>query len=300
MNVYILDNSDRPIDPELRTIVADLDAEIVAGKLPERHEEILEEVPDAAEGAVVFLPSDWTDLNCVKATQELVRNDWPVEVILVGSPPDPARLAAAFNEGVSAFLETPLEPERVRRHLNRAMNRCEKKKRQRAEAKKVEELLDDDDEGNDKRRLIRDAAIGRAFLDVVNQRGPLLEGAPGVLVVSSSSAQLKALTACLSQANIKIESVGTADEALRKLKENAYAVVISDQVLADGTAADLSRKMRKQCDEIPALIVWTSSSDKIRELRGPENFIDSVVLKPGPDAGVETILLEVVANLYRQ
>ncbi len=50
---------------------------------------------------------------------------------------------------------------------------------------------------------------------------------------------------------------------------------------------------------MPHIIVWSSSPDKAADLLEPDNHIDELLLKPGPEAGTESILPSIISVIYR-
>ena len=213
--------------------------------------------------------------------------------------PEVSNLIVAFNEGLSAYLEAPVTEERLHLIISRIQSRFEDKISQRSTAQRVSALSSQSISSNTSRSMItRNQYLGRAFIDFVNQSGPLFESEVEVLLVSSSSVQQKQLEVTLKTIGITTTKTGSIEETI-KIAEKKFSVVISDGFLPDGDAITLANHLRKICKSMPHLIVWSSSPDKAASFLDPENHIDELLLKPGPEIGSESILPSIISVLYR-
>jgi DNA-binding response OmpR family regulator len=142
--------------------------------------------------------------------------------------------------------------------------------------------------------------LAAAFVDAFYREGPFAERKIRVLSVSPSSAQQQLLQGYLNKLDIAVDRAGSIEEAVSALSAEKYQAVIASNVLPDGDAPLLSKRMRgvlKQ--DVPRLVVWTSNPENIFGLRDPEHKIDDVVLKPSADAGVESLLLSIIIGVYQ-
>ena len=259
---------------------------------------------EAEEGpAIVFLPAVWKDLFSVKLTQRLRSLPGVFEVVMYGKPPRLAELCVAFNEGLAYFLDGTAAPDMARQALSRAARNVAR----RLDERRIKLALEAEsaEEGELEQTLLeqqaRDQLIAKAFMDCCAHRGPFVERTARVLVVSTSTAQLKRLEAYLKPLGVEIVHAASAAAALGQVRNGSFAVVVSDNVLPDGAATELAAKIKAAVSgAVPAFIVWTSSRENKKLLLDPKYFVDAVALKPEGSAGMDSLLLELVAGVYRQ
>lgn len=299
MNIYLLDNDSHSLDGGLETALEQMGPTVEHVLLPSSHEDI-SSLMESKGGGVVFLPPIWVDLLCVKAVQEIQRLSKPFETIIYGPEPNPSDLIVAFNEGLSAYLKSPLDHEALKCILSRTTAHYNEKLEQERKAKLLEHCPTQTfPVTSHQERLVRDRLLAKALIDCRHRQGPMFEDAIRVLLVSSSSAQQKRLESYLKMADIKVKGVGSMEEAAQTAQTARYDAVVSDSVLPDGDAATLVNRIRHSVtSEIPRFIVWTASPEKATELLDPENHVDDVVLKPGRDAGMDSILLSIIMGVY--
>ncbi len=299
MNIYLLDNAEHCLDGGLESALKQAGSNVEHVSLPSSHEDIVP-LMEAKGAGIVFLPPMWVDLFSVKAVQEIQSLSVPFETVIYGPEPSPTELIVAFNEGLSAYLRTPLDDDELKRVLSRTTARYKEKLQQDQEAKLSENNgSQPPPESSYQQRVVRDRLLARALVDSRHRQGPMFEDTVSVLLVSSSNAQQRQLEAYLKKADIAVKSVGNTEEAAEAAQTARFDAIVSDSVLPDGDAATLINRMRNcLTSEIPRFIVWTSSPEKATELEEPENHIDEVVLKPSPDAGMDSILLSVIMGVY--
>lgn len=301
MRVYLM-GSEGPAPEDVRAAATTAGHELRELPLPESPDELGQ--LEAEEGpAIVFLPAVWKDLFAVKLLQKLRAMPGIFEVVLCGKAPRPAELCVAFNEGLAYFLTTPATPDLLRQALSRAARNVAR----RLDARRVKLALEAEsvEEGELEQTLrdqqSRDTLIATALLDLCAHQGPFVERTAKVLVVSTSTAQLKRLEAYLKPLGVEIVHATSAAAALKQAKDGEFAVVVSDNVLPDGAATDLAAKIKAAVSgAVPTFIVWTSSRENMKTLLDPKYFIDAVALKPEGSAGMDSLLLELVAGIYHQ
>jgi AmiR/NasT family two-component response regulator len=76
---------------------------------------------------MVMFPAIWEDLFCVKIIREISPMPTPFEMVMVDEKPDISNLIIAFNEGLSAYLETPFTKEKLQLTISRIRSRFEDK-----------------------------------------------------------------------------------------------------------------------------------------------------------------------------
>ncbi len=300
MHTYILEDARHTLVRDLARLDLQAGGPTTSLALPARHDDLPALFLDREDG-IVWLPALWEDLQGVKLVREFQRVPGLFEAILCGPAPDPAQLAAAFNEGLGGYLELPPHAATAAQLLARARQRLETRQEVRRALKRLAELeVHPRAAASAMDAGIRDRLLGRACMDLLQRKGPLLTDKIAVLLVSSSKAQCKMLAEFLKSAGFRVKVTGGLEEAAQELMGAPYQAVVSDNVLPDGTAAALAQRMRQVIKaNIPRFIVWTASPEKIAELANPQHHIDDVVLKPGPDAGREEILLAIILGLYQ-
>lgn len=300
MKLYLLENEAHPLDESLKKELASAGHTAEAIALPEDHEQLQALLEDHASGAV-FLPAAWDDLFCVKTIDEVDSHARPFETVLVGPPPPLSRLIVAFNHGLTAFLETPVDPETLRLTLKRVEGRW-KRSVETAELAATVELYRTGGSAHalSNENLMRDQLLGHALAQFASQEGPFFEGSVTILLASTSPSQQKQLASLLTRFGAQVTTVGTMNEAFEQLKDKAFTVVISDGVLPDGDALAFAARLRQEAKQsIPHFMVWSSSREKVPELLRPESLVNDVILKPGPDLGIESCLPAIVSAVYR-
>lgn len=299
MKIYLLQNDDHPLDKGLTAALEALSMEFKILTLPSDHGDITHVMSDL-QGGVVMLPGIWTDLFCVKVIEETALLSTPFETVIVAPEPDLSNLVVAFNEGLSGYLKLPVTEERLRQVISRARARFEKRLLQIEAERRFSDLAAQSIPFNrSKAMTVRNQYLGRAFIDFAKRRGPVFEGTIEILLVSSSPVQQKQLGELLKASGLSTTTSGNIEEAIQGLDEKDYRVVIADGVLPDGDATVLAGRVRKIAKKMPYMIVWSSSPEKAATLLRPENHIDEVLLKPGPDIGIESVLPSLIAAIYQ-
>jgi len=267
--------------------------------LSSNHEEI-NPLFNTLGGGIVFLPGVWKDLFCVKVVQEISLIPTSFETIIADTTPEVSNLVVAFNEGLSAYVETPVNEEMFRLTISRVRSRFEVRNSQFSTTGKLLRLPGQSVSIDSSRIVMAENQyLGRAFVDMAKQTGPLFENKVEVLLVSSSSVQQKQMESVLKSIGISTVKTGSLKGAIQVAEKKGFPVVISDNFLPDGDAIKLANGLRKVCKQVPHMIVWTSSPDKAATLLKPENHIDEVIIKPGPEVGIETILPSIISVIYR-
>ena len=299
MKIYLLQNKAHPLDKGLTAALESLSMEFKILTLPADHGDITHVMSDL-QGGVIMLPGIWTDLFCVKVIEETALLSTPFETVIVAPEPDLSNLVVAFNEGLSGYLKLPVTEERLRQVISRARARFEKRLLQIEAERRFSDLAAQSIPFNrSKAMTVRNQYLGKAFIDFAKRRGPVFEGTIEVLLVSSSSVQQKQLEELLKASGLSTTTSGNIEEAIQGLEEKDYRVVIADGILPDGDATVLAGRVRKIAKKMPYMIVWSSSPEKAETLLRPENHIDEVLLKPGPDIGIESVLPSLIAAIYQ-
>lgn len=304
MNIYLLENEDHPLPAGLDAILEKQGVLFERVAMPANHEDL---IPLFAEkpGGIVILPPWWEDLVAVKCVEELTNLDSPFTTIIAGVLPPVSVIALAFNEGLTAVLDVPEgsapDLQRVRKVLARARVRHTHK----AKASRSERLLagqgrEPAERGRRFELRVRDHYLGQAFLECIRRGGPLFDGAVKILLVSSSESQQRQMEKVLSGVGVAIDEARSMKDALDAAEANAYVVIVLDNVLPDGDAIEFATELRKRpLDKMPRLVVWSASPERIPELLRPDTGIDDAILKPDPNAGMESVLPTIIASVYQ-
>ena len=300
MKTYLMQNDDYPLDVSLLNTLDTLSIGFQSLALPADHNEV-GRLLDDLEGGTVFMPAVWKDLFGVKIVQEFSDAKTPFETVMVDATPEVSDLVVAFNEGLSAYLETPVDEEKLRIAISRTRSRFEKKISQLSNVRRLSDLASQSNPFNGSQAAsIRNRYLGKAFIDMAKGSGPLFDGEAAVLLVSSSSARKNRLGMQLKAIGISAVKTGNVEETIEAANKKEFAVVLSDSILPDGDAILLANRLRKTGKRMPPVIVWSSSPEKTADLLKPEHHIDEVILKAGPETGIESVLPSIIAIIYRK
>ncbi len=299
MDIYLLQNKDSLLDASLSKALESMSFIFTYVDLPKNHENL---IPcfGQTRGGLVFLPPLWTDLTNVKIIQELGLSKLPFVTIIAGPMPKMQDLIVAYNEGLTAFLEIPVENTTLRLMLGRATS-CFERLCEQIDIKEnfINLSALSIPHNRSKAMMLRNLWLGKAFVDMANRKGPFVDGSIEVLLVSSSSVQQNMLEKALKSIGVSVIKVGTLNDAIQKADNKAFQVVISDNVLPDGDAVMLTSHLQKTSSKMPYMIVWSSSPAKAVDLLKPENHIDEVIEKPAPESGIEAILPSIISVVYQ-
>lgn len=298
MKTYLMQNDDYPLDTSLIDALNSMSIGFEVLTLPTNHNDVAPLLNDP-EGGMAMFPGIWEDLFCVKIIREISLMP-TFEPVVVDVTPEISNLIVAFNEGLSAYLETPVTKEKLQLTISRIKSRFEDKISRLSTAQRLSDLASQSIPFNSSQATsIRNQYLGKAFIDIVNKTGPLFEGEVNVLLVSSSPVQQKQLEILLKTIGISATKTGSIEEAIQIAGRKEFTIVISDGILPDGDAVIFANRLRKISKRMPHIIVWSSSPEKASSFLKPENHIDEVLVKPGPDTGIESILPSIIAVIYR-
>lgn len=301
MNTYFIISGQHRPDPSLAAPLEACDITVEEVEIGKDAETVAALFKDRDPG-FIFLPPAWEDLLCVKVINNIETLRTPFETIIADRQPAIPNLVAAYNAGLSAFVELPLNADLFQQAIIRCRARLEKKlsilvagNRLRAyERDAVPNIFSS-------QILERDQLLSQAFMDLIQRKGPLLGNNVRLLLVLSSEAQRQRFGTFLRSIGLQIATANDMREALQSLdSDGPFAIVISDNILPDGDASGLVNAMRKTLkDKMPRFIVMTGSPDKASDLLRPESHIDDVILKPGPGHGIEMVLPAVISGIYQ-
>ncbi len=270
------------------------------------------EMPQDAEAAItlfkdrdpgiIFIPPVWDDLFCVKVINNLETLRTPFETVIADRQPSIPNMVAAYNAGLSAFVELPVNDDLFQQAILRCRARLEKKMSTLVASNRLRAY----EHGTvpnifSPQILERDHLLSKAFMDLIQRKGPLLANNVRLLLVLSSEAQQQRFGIFLRSIGLQVAAAKDMREALRAVENDGpFAIVISDNILPDGDAFGLVNAMRKNLkDKMPRFIVITGSPDKASDLLRPESHIDDVILKPGPGHDIEMSLPTIISSIYQ-
>jgi CheY-like chemotaxis protein len=114
-----------------------------------------------------------------------------------------------------------------------------------------------------------------------------------ILVVDDDEMVLMALEELLKPEGYEVHTVGSGAEALQKLEQNAYDLIMTDVIMPEMDGFELCRRIREKekAREIPIMFLTAKTRDEDR-VRGLEVGANLFLSKPiSPDK-----LLAIVAN----
>ncbi len=299
IKTYLFENETYRLDAALAGLLEEAGYVLESMALPAHHEDAAA-LFEGKPGGIVFLPAVWEDLFSVKVVDEIAWSDVPFALIIVGPAPEPSQLIVAFNEGLSSYIETPIDPERLRHIAGRAASRLERRQERQTRLRRLADNASQSaTPGLTPELIARDHYLGQAFLRCIEREGRLFDNGVRALVVSSSRSQQKLMEGLLQRVGIRVEAAMSMKEALRAVESGSYAVLISDNVLPDGDACAFAAQLQKRAKgRLPRLIVWSASPDKANMLMNPNTHIDDVILKPPPNTGIESALPTIIAAVW--
>ncbi len=301
MNAYfIISGTFRP-DPSVTATLRTNDISIEEVEIQQDAEAVISLFKDR-DPELIFISPVWEDLLCVKIINNIEMMRTPFETLITDRQPLIPNLVAAYNAGLSAFVELPLHDDLFQQALLRCRARLEKKMAILVAANRLRAY----EHGTvpnifSPQILERDHLLSKAFMDLIQQKGPLVANSVRLLLVLSSEAQQQRFGAFLRSIGLQTVAANNMQEALRAIESSGpFAIVISDNILPDGDAFGLVNTLRKNLkDKMPRFMVITGSPDKASELLRPESHIDDVVLKPGPGHDIEMILPTIISGIYQ-
>ena len=300
MKTYVLDREPRLLDESFYAAAGQTGLELQALPFPADHEEIARIFEEKSPG-LVFLPAIWDDLFSVKIVEEIQNLGTPMETVIVGASVATSNLVTAFNNGLTSFLETPV----VKEYLSLSVSRASAKLNKKLDIHDMARRLELYEAGSTVKSFNpttqrRDHLLGQAYLHLLQHQGPLANGDVHILLVSTSPSQQKQLAVLLRKLGAQVTEAASMKDGCDQLEKQPYPVIISDNVLPDGDAATFARNTRTIVKEnVPYFIVWSSSPEKATEMLNPETKINDIILKPGPDMGLESILPAIIAGVYQ-
>ena len=118
-----------------------------------------------------------------------------------------------------------------------------------------------------------------------------------ILVIEDEPDIRRNLEYNLGREGFKASSVGSLDEAGKKLKSKKFDLILLDLMLPDGSGLDLCKKIKSNSEtEATPIIILTAKDDEVDNVVGLELGADDYVTKP---FSVRELILRVKAILKR-
>ncbi len=298
MNYYILKNSKHTPDVSLLNTLTELSINYKLIEIPENHTEIQQTLSQKNNG-IIILPEIIVDLYSVKIIQEILLLDTDFEVIMTGRGENLSMIITAFNAGLNSYIEMPYHVENLKHILKRAARSLNNKISQKQAINFHSEIQLSSSKEDIRASTINNQILGQAFIDFAKKTGPIATNKVTTILLSSSPAQQNQLAKILKAIGLHVIQTENIEETLEISQNTDSLLIISDSILPDGDIYLLTTNLQKQCQEMPKIIVWSSSPAKAKELMQPKNRIDLVLNKPTPQVGVESILPAIVSVIYQ-
>ena len=119
---------------------------------------------------------------------------------------------------------------------------------------------------------------------------------PSILVIDDDEGTRRTLSMILERKGYEVETVGTSEEALRRVDEQAFNVVFLDVKLPDGRGPDLLKPLKEHHPDVD-VIVFTGYASLETAVRALNEGATAYVTKP---LDVDDVLAEVRKILKRQ
>lgn len=118
-----------------------------------------------------------------------------------------------------------------------------------------------------------------------------------ILIIEDEPDIRKNLEYNLGREGFNTSSVGSLDEAGKKLESKKFDLILLDLMLPDGSGLDLCKKIKSNSEtEITPIIILTAKDDEVDKVVGFELGADDYVTKP---FSVRELILRVKAILKR-
>ena len=118
-----------------------------------------------------------------------------------------------------------------------------------------------------------------------------------ILVIEDEPDIRRNLEYNLGREGFNASSVGTLDEAYKKIKSKKFDLILLDLMLPDGSGLDLCKKIKSNSEtEATPIIILTAKDDEVDKVVGFELGADDYVTKP---FSVRELILRVKAILKR-
>ncbi len=298
MNYYILKNLNHPPDESLLDALTELSINYELIEIPGNHTEIQQTLSQQNNG-IIILPEIIVDLYSVKIIQEILELNTSFEVIMTGSSKNLPMIITAFNAGLNSYIEMPYHVENLKHIFKRAARSLNNKLSQKQAINFYSEIQFSNNKEEIRASTINNQILGQAFIDFAKKTGPIATNKVTTILLSSSPAQQNQLAKILKAIGLNVIQTENIEETLKTSQNSDSLLIISDSILPDGDIYLLTKNLQKQCQEMPKIIVWSSSPEKAKELMQPENRIDLVLNKPSPQVGVESILPAIISVIYQ-
>ena len=118
-----------------------------------------------------------------------------------------------------------------------------------------------------------------------------------ILVIEDEPDIRRNLEYNLGREGFNASSVGTLDEAYKKIKSKKFDLILLDLMLPDGSGLDLCKKIKSNSEtEATPVVILTAKDDEVDKVVGFELGADDYVTKP---FSVRELILRVKAILKR-
>jgi two-component system sensor histidine kinase/response regulator len=111
-----------------------------------------------------------------------------------------------------------------------------------------------------------------------------------ILVVDDDEMVLMALEELLKPEGYEVHTVGGGAEALQKLDENAYDLIMTDVIMPEMDGFELCKRIRQRekCRDIPIVFLTakTRDEDRVRGLEAGANLFLSKPISPDKLLGI--------------
>lgn len=100
-----------------------------------------------------------------------------------------------------------------------------------------------------------------------------------ILIVEDNAVTLKVIRQLLSELDLEIKEANFAEEAFNILAEEKFDCIILDLGLPDYSGKELLEKLKVNHIAIPKVIVYTGKDMSKEEIKGLNNYTDTIILK---------------------
>ena len=259
-----------------------------AGESPKKTAEAM--VASGAAAVVLdYLADDAASVKLLQAATDLSEGIGFVFALPEGT--STSHVLMAVNEGATALLERPLNPEALVNYVERAI-------RGPARFRRL------DDIGSDWEMLEREAKSMQTKLAAQRKLISYLMSTPASaqsrtgLVVSDSAYQRDYMKKLLEDHGFQVECAGGPGEGLENALRERPRVVLSDLEMEGKNGVEFCRDLKIVHKFMPChFIICTANADKMDQVMTPGNGVDACVLKPANESGNQYLMASVAMGL---
>ncbi|MDR1533670.1 MAG: response regulator [Planctomycetota bacterium] len=245
--------------------------------------------------AVVVLDYQVEDAAGVKLLQAVSEGGNPPKFIFIlPREADIPHIIMAMNEGASAVLAKPVNPESLANYIDRALSGPSRSRTQAENPNGLNRLE------SDFKKLAAKLAANYKLISYLLSTPPA-EQRREALIVSDSAYQRDSLKTLLENHGFHAESAGNPGDGLELALKLRPRAIISDLEMEGKNGVEFCRDLKTNHKLIPCrFIICTANDDKIEKVMAPGNGVDACLRKPSNEIDYQALAAEAAMGLLLQ